>query len=665
MTFLFCLTALLLFSPIMQQSTGLFKFERLFGYFEPTSKPVLTLDGYRSSDYQRQAEDYLKENFGFREPLIRMYNQCTYDWFKTTNNKDVSIDKDGWLYHTESIMQYFGTMGYYVDKTNSELRDMLDTQARSLYKVNAILKEYGVHLLTFTLPTKSYIYPEHLRWHPVGDTTFNAATYFDQALRAYGVPNINMTPWFKQMQDTCNISLFYSKDSHWASGAVLATDSLLRYMEQLGGQHLTHLQRGNPYPLAELSVHETDLECLLNLARPLKHEPLYEYLVKYVRDENTQFPTVFFLGTSYYWRMTRRINFDALFSSRDFLYYESIFYVNREQEYLSGYHLDHLHELLLHDYVVLFRDGPQLYHSGYTHPNQWLISLCISDKKVKEKIAAVADSLLVAWKPETHLDSANCRHQAEKMVKNHPEMFEELRGDGIPSCRNPRIQQILAERNIRANRTWRFLLTAKAHNDSLDLQKTFQKEADNVLKNKDLIRNYVFFTTYDYFDFLTQEAFAEICRNTDVCITNSGTSKQTVYYLTEQAVDTIEKRLRQHAYDNDTLLMAACKMDNIAYHFEKELAMTQLREKALKKQVSIDKAFRDDAVWIFNSTPNQETPLDEATLNEAFENYRTERKLRRSQENMASILQKHHDLNMPLRVVLNRDIRWIQDNQKQ
>ena len=662
---LFCLTALLLFAPLIQQNYRLFKFEKLYGFFESAPQPEFSFDNYKSGVYQGQAEDYLKENFGFHEPLIRTYNQWTYDFFKTTSNKDVAIEKDGWLYHTESILQYFGTMKSRFELSNDEVRDNLAIQARCLYKVNAILKEYDVHLLTFTLPTKTYIYPEHLRKHPVGDTTFNAATFMDEQLKAYDVPHINMTPWFQQMQDTCHIDLFYSKDSHWGPGAVIAMDSVLRYMEHLSGQHLTHLQRGTPYPVTELSVHETDLEQLLNLIRPLKHEPLYEYPISYLSDEDTQRPTVWFLGTSFYWRMTRRINFDVLFSSRDFLYYISVYYTNREQTYQPGNEVNILHELLMHDYVVLFKDGPQLYHNGVLFPSKFLISLCISDERWQEKFNAVADSLQQVKKPQTHDDSTKCYTEAKLLLQRHPEMFEELRGDGIPTARNPKIEQILAEKDIRADRTWRFLLTAKANNDSLGVQKVFSKEADNVLKGKHLIRDNVFFTTYDYFDLLVEDALADICRQGDIPITNSDLTRQVINDIIEQAVDTVEKRVRQHAYDDDTLLMAACAMDKFAKSFEKESNLEALREKAAKKQVSIDKAFRDDVVWIFNNTSDKAQFMNDAVLAQAFENYRTERNLRKYKQAWDGILQKHRELNMPLRIVINRDIKWIQDNQKQ
>ncbi|MBR1512904.1 MAG: hypothetical protein IJ622_01280 [Bacteroidales bacterium] len=661
---LFCMTAVLLFAPLIQQNLKPFTFKKLSGYLEPAPKPSFSYEAYKTGKYQHLAEGFLKENFGFHDPLIRIYNQCTYDLFKTTSNKDVAIEKDGWLYHTESIRHYFGTMGSISGISNQQVHDNLANQALCLYKTNAILQEYGIHLLTFTLPTKSFVYPEHLRKHPIGDTTFNAATFLEKQLALYGVPHINMTPWFQQMQDTCPISLFYSKDSHWASGAVFAMDSVLRYMERLSGQQLTQLQIGTPYPVYKLTRHEADLEDLLNLARPLKHEPLYEYPIHYLSNKYTQRPTVWFLGTSFYWRITRRINFDALFSSRDFLYYTSIYYTNREQDYQPGYHIDLLHELLTHDFVVLFKDGPQLYHQGALFPGKFLINLCISEERQKEKINFVADSIIQAWDPQTYADSIKCYSQAEFLLQQNPEMFEELRGDSIPTCRNPRIEQILVEKKIRADRTWRFLLTAKANNDSLDVQKTFEKEAYNVLNNKELLRNHTFFTTYDYFDLLVKEALDDNCWHSDLCITKSEQTRNVINAIIEQAIDTVEKRIQQHAYDNDTLMMMACAMDKIVKGFEKEPNLVALREKAVKKQISLDKMFRDDVVWIFNTT-NYDRRLHDDVLTQAFANYRTERKMRNQQQAMESIMQKHQDLNMPLRIILNRDIKWIQDHKQQ
>ena len=67
-----------LFVPVIQEWGGVFPVKPLKGVFEPTPKPELTFDNYKSNIYQTQIEKYTSEHFGLREPVIRLYNQ--YVW---------------------------------------------------------------------------------------------------------------------------------------------------------------------------------------------------------------------------------------------------------------------------------------------------------------------------------------------------------------------------------------------------------------------------------------------------------------------------------------------------------------------------------------------------------------------------------------------------------
>ena len=50
-------------------------------------KPVLTMQSYKSGDFQGQAERHLRENFAFRELGIRTYNQFRYSLWKVSCNE--------------------------------------------------------------------------------------------------------------------------------------------------------------------------------------------------------------------------------------------------------------------------------------------------------------------------------------------------------------------------------------------------------------------------------------------------------------------------------------------------------------------------------------------------------------------------------------------------
>ena len=72
---LFALLMLFLFASIIQKQTGLIRFRPLGGVIVATPKPQLSFETYRNNSYQQQLEKYASENFGLREPVIRIYNQ--------------------------------------------------------------------------------------------------------------------------------------------------------------------------------------------------------------------------------------------------------------------------------------------------------------------------------------------------------------------------------------------------------------------------------------------------------------------------------------------------------------------------------------------------------------------------------------------------------------
>ena len=189
---LFGILMVLLFLPLLQEHLNLFKMKPLNGVYEPAKKPEFTMKDYASGKWQAQVEPYVSENFGFREPIIRFYNQYVYDFYHKTYSDEITVGKDGWLYQKDGVVQYFGLKGQRHGLTNEQFKENLDIETRSLVKIRAILKEYGVELMTFTLPVKSYIYPEHLWPQCYVDTTFDAGEYYEQRLKEAGFPHINM-----------------------------------------------------------------------------------------------------------------------------------------------------------------------------------------------------------------------------------------------------------------------------------------------------------------------------------------------------------------------------------------------------------------------------------------------------------------------------------------
>lgn len=647
---LFGILMVLLFLPLLQEHLNLFKMKPLNGVYEPAKKPEFTMKDYASGKWQAQVEPYVSENFGFREPIIRFYNQYVYDCYHKTYSEEISVGKDGWLYQKDGVIQYFGLKGQHHGLTNEQFKANLDVETRSLMKIRAILKEYGVELMTFTLPVKSYIYPEHLWPQRFVDTTFDAGEYYEQRLKEAGFPHINMTPWFQDIRDDYPFTLFYEKGSHWASGAVIGTDSLLRFMETLKGEHFPRIVMGEPYEVPEVNSKDKDLAELLNTCHePKQRLPLYEIPVTIETDSATVYPNVLFNGTSYYWYMTSRIPFREVFSNRDFMYYNLYYVTEEETIWKKMEQVNTMRELLLHDYVVSFRNAPQLFSGDFCFSGRALTGLCINDQRMQEKIKEVADSLMLVnseihpdWKREDFL------YQARIELMKNPELFEELRGEAIPTMRNPKIDAVLKERVIRADRNWRFILHAQACNDSVDVDNLYQRESYNLLNGYPLLKSQPYFTSYNYFEFLLEEIRPQF----------SGPDNN-LAKLNLMALEALDERMARHEYDNDSLLRAACVMDAVVKNLTNEKTLASIRDKANARNCSVDKMFNTDVIWCFNNIKDWTPYINENTIQTAWELYKIERQMRKDPKTMSLINQKRQDENLPFRIAINRELLWL------
>ena len=100
---LFGVLMVFLFLGLVQEQFHVFKIPKLEGVTLKTEKPKLTFDDYVSGKFQSQTEKYVAENFGFREPVIRVYNQYVWTFFNKTYCHFIKPGKDGYLFYSEAV----------------------------------------------------------------------------------------------------------------------------------------------------------------------------------------------------------------------------------------------------------------------------------------------------------------------------------------------------------------------------------------------------------------------------------------------------------------------------------------------------------------------------------------------------------------------------------
>ena len=540
---LFTILMVLLFLPMLQAHVLLIPLKPLNGVTIETEKPEFELESYRSGAYAKQEEAYLGEHFGFREPIIRLYNQYLWSCYKKTYAHDVMAGKQGWLYTPESVSDYYGTELLNWQPSVEEARRNFEREVKYLCHARDILKENDVELLAFIAPEKSFVYPEYLPDGEHDTTTINACATFLHRFAENGFPCIDMTSWFKQMKDTVDYPVIPQTGAHWVFPAVYAADSLFRFMGELKGIELPKLKYG---ALHESDNHGTDndLERLLNLSLPIRkrqgYSPTAEVTVEH--RTNSVKPRVLFIGNSFMWGFATRLPMKEVFDEVEFWYYFSTAYTG-DPLTPSGnvVDLNLLEKLLDFDYIVWFTTGNQLNKGTNGFANSVILTLGVDDSIRQAYIDRIADTIC--------RDAINCvstdsiiRKEAIAILHKHPEIIPELNAETL-TTQNKEIPYAKVIKDIRKDSVWMAAIEAQAFLRSATMNQMLHAEVDRIKAGKPLYKDQ---TDEILFSLQVQE----------------------------------EVRQRIQRIPNYENLMAS------------------IREKAIRLNKPLDKAIEDDAIWI-------------------------------------------------------------------
>lgn len=374
------LTMLVFVLMFIQEKTHFASIKPLGGVVEEVAWPSITMNSYSDMSYQKCLEKYAKQNFGFREWLIRCYNQYLWDVFRTTNLTNVSIGKDGWLYEPWFVDDYYHGLMF---KDDSEaFKDVLRTEAVRLYKLQELLKNLGITLFVMVEPGKDRVYPEHLpeKKYYKGPEGVKAADYYPYLFDSFGVNYVDFSKYFVEQKGKVDYPLFPQTGTHWSNiAAAHVADSLIRYMEAVGNINMNNLEIGKPY-CDTTREPDDDLEQMLNLIREIPKEQNMYADVSVVDDTSASRPKILINGDSFAWNIINQIYMDSVFSKWQFWYYNSTIYKN--PDYNSTAKVDYAAELLGTDFIVLSYCTAMIYGLGYGFIPKALVHLCFDDNQI-------------------------------------------------------------------------------------------------------------------------------------------------------------------------------------------------------------------------------------------------------------------------------------------
>lgn len=600
---LFAVLVAFLFLPLAQKSFLKIKVKPLYGVFEKTMKPSLTLESYSSGHYQANIEQYISENYGFREPTIRLYNQYLWDFYRKTYVKYVVVGKDDWLYFEQNANDYYGTEMYRWFDSTEEARTTFERKARILYKLHGVLKDYGIDFMVFVAPEKGFLYSEYLPERQFDTTSINATKFYTEKFKEYNIPFIEMTEWYEKIKDTTSFPLFSQYGDHWNFSCVYGADSLFRFMGDLKGIKLPEITTGarHKYSKEDYKTHfiDFDIEQTLNLIFPLNHKK-NELLIADVNvsaDSSTIKPRALFVGNSFLWRIRDLIPLNEVFRDPMLWYYNSTAYFGQDlMQSTPLSNLSTIQEILKSDYIVFFTNGSQMYKLSYGFAEKALLDLCVPNEIMNREIQRISDSLGIS------------KNQAKNMIINNPELIPELRGDSIPVIRNEMvtIKASTAIKMIENDAAWENILKKHAAYRGKSLSFIKNLEAENIIKNRVLLKDI-----------------------------NPDDGK----IMYENAVNNLINK-----WKNDPEYSRVIK------------------EKALKNKKNIEEMYHLDAVWVIDNYPDTYYNLIYNNIDSIDDDTRIEniKKNIMSDDNwLESIKAKAEKNGITLEEQIERDARWM------
>lgn len=271
--FLLGFLLLLLLLPALQAKFHVVSVKPLGGYTESAPHPTLSQESLLDNSYQVALEKYIDERLGFREWLIRLYNQWAYSLLNQIRLSTVDIGHDQQLYQYVSINAYLGRDFLGEDEINFRLQ--------RLRRVQDTLRAHGTRLLVVLAPGKARILPEFLptSFAAVQPTPPSNQTVVARMLREKGIEMLDASALMLRWKDTASYPLFPRTGTHWSGYAVaLLGDTLFRRAASMAGLPVPTIRRHKgtvATHINELHYTDNDLGELINLSLDIPPYPMY------------------------------------------------------------------------------------------------------------------------------------------------------------------------------------------------------------------------------------------------------------------------------------------------------------------------------------------------------------------------------------------------------
>lgn len=364
-----------------------YKVKELDGYFEPKSLIEFSTNTWFNNAYQRATDDYLHENFGFRNLFVRLNNELKFLLFNKTNARDVIVGKENYLYDVNYINTY-NAFEYAGDQAIS------DTVARLKF-LQDTLKALGKNLLIVLAPSKARIYPEYIPKeyiHPSSYRSYYGA--YTEEFKKAGINFIDFNHLFLIKKEKSKQLLIPQLGVHWSRlEAVRAADTILKYFSFISGTHLPEIQINQITEKKELESPDDDIVKSMNLLFYPRYKKM-AYPEFSVNTTNKVKKNLLVVSDSYWWDIYLQNIPKNSFANNDFWYYFKDVWGNNYLGKKNIKEVDVKRSVLQNDFILIMISESNLDKMGFGFIGSAIHSIKRSISPSKEELELIMDNIL-------------------------------------------------------------------------------------------------------------------------------------------------------------------------------------------------------------------------------------------------------------------------------
>jgi len=186
----------------------------LYGYTDDIPKPpVHVISGFFDKSLQRWFDRYYDVHLGFREKLVRSFNELNFCLFREAPRLRLISTKEHGLYSHMSIENLNDEIA-----RKEELEAKYHIEADKLLRIQNWLKKQNKHFEVIIGSSKPYIYPEGLdnRYLANGNPgVFERAARFGKILESTGVNVVDAGPLLRHFVQQTGIETHSASGVHW------------------------------------------------------------------------------------------------------------------------------------------------------------------------------------------------------------------------------------------------------------------------------------------------------------------------------------------------------------------------------------------------------------------------------------------------------------------